>query len=81
MSGIHTCNFDSFVYYSIVFFRWAVSAVMTRQNLAPAHDGSGKVTNVLIPLWDMCNHTNGRVSCNTDLLLINGLFNPYAPGD
>lgn len=43
--------------------RWAVSSVMTRQNQIPTEDGS-RVTLALIPLWDMCNHTNGLVrSC------------------
>ncbi|KAK6183292.1 hypothetical protein SNE40_010798 [Patella caerulea] len=40
-------------------YRWAVSTVMTRQNQIPTVDGS-KVTFGLIPLWDMCNHTNGH---------------------
>jgi histone-lysine N-methyltransferase SETD3 len=39
-------------------YRWAVSSVMTRQNQIPGRDGS-KATLGLIPLWDMCNHTNG----------------------
>ncbi|GFN94514.1 histone-lysine N-methyltransferase, partial [Plakobranchus ocellatus] len=39
-------------------YRWAVSTVMTRQNQIPARDGS-RATLGLIPLWDMCNHTNG----------------------
>lgn len=34
---------------------------MTRQNQIPLEDGSG-LTLALIPLWDMCNHTNGLVS-------------------
>lgn len=42
-------------------FRWAVSTVMTRQNLIPGKDGE-KQTFGLIPLWDMCNHSNGIVS-------------------
>lgn len=33
---------------------------MTRQNQIPTEDGS-RVTLALIPLWDMCNHTNGLV--------------------
>lgn len=43
------------------YVRWAVSSVMTRQNQIPTADGS-RVTLALIPLWDMCNHTNGLVS-------------------
>ncbi|KAK1793159.1 hypothetical protein P4O66_011561 [Electrophorus voltai] len=42
-------------------YRWAVSSVMTRQNQIPTEDGS-RVTLALIPLWDMCNHTNGLAS-------------------
>uniref|UniRef100_A0A3Q2YJM6 protein-histidine N-methyltransferase n=1 Tax=Hippocampus comes TaxID=109280 RepID=A0A3Q2YJM6_HIPCM len=41
-------------------YRWAVSSVMTRQNEIPTEDGS-QITQALIPLWDMCNHTNGLV--------------------
>ncbi|KAM4666304.1 actin-histidine N-methyltransferase isoform 4-T7 [Amazona ochrocephala] len=48
---------DSFTYDD---YRWAVSSVMTRQNQIPTEDGS-RVTLALIPLWDMCNHTNGLV--------------------
>lgn len=44
--------------------RWAVSSVMTRQNQIPTVDGS-RVTLALIPLWDMCNHTNGLVKSHT----------------
>ncbi|XP_041353715.1 actin-histidine N-methyltransferase-like isoform X2 [Gigantopelta aegis] len=46
---------DSFTFDD---YRWAVSSVMTRQNQIPTPDGS-RVTFGLIPLWDMCNHTNG----------------------
>uniref|UniRef100_A0A8D0RQ85 protein-histidine N-methyltransferase n=1 Tax=Sus scrofa TaxID=9823 RepID=A0A8D0RQ85_PIG len=48
---------ESFTYED---YRWAVSSVMTRQNQIPTEDGS-RVTLALIPLWDMCNHTNGLV--------------------
>jgi len=41
-------------------FRWAVSTVMTRQNQIPSTE-TGEVDTALIPLWDMCNHTNGWV--------------------
>nr|XP_022902024.1 histone-lysine N-methyltransferase setd3 [Onthophagus taurus] len=40
---------------------WAVSTIMTRQNTIPSEDGKERV-NALIPLWDMCNHTNGSIS-------------------
>lgn len=40
---------------------WAVSTVMTRQNMIPSDNGETKVS-ALIPLWDLCNHTNGMIS-------------------
>jgi hypothetical protein len=54
------------LFYFILFFcnRWAVSSVMTRQNQIPTEDGS-RVTLALIPLWDMCNHTNGLVKISS----------------
>lgn len=43
-------------------FRWAVSTVMTRQNLVPSEADPTKAnTLALIPLWDMCNHRQGNV--------------------
>ncbi|XP_060611746.1 actin-histidine N-methyltransferase isoform X2 [Anolis sagrei] len=54
---------DSFTYDD---YRWAVSSVMTRQNQIPAEDGS-RVTLALIPLWDMCNHTNGLITTGYNL--------------
>ncbi|XP_064403787.1 actin-histidine N-methyltransferase-like [Halichondria panicea] len=43
-------------------FLWAVSAVMSRQNEIPEKaDGSNNVL-ALIPLWDLCNHTEGHMS-------------------
>lgn len=54
---------DSFTYDD---YRWAVSAVMTRQNLIPTQDGS-KMTYALIPLWDMCNHCNGLITTDFNL--------------
>ncbi|XP_057715651.1 actin-histidine N-methyltransferase isoform X2 [Corythoichthys intestinalis] len=47
-------------------YRWAVSSVMTRQNQIPTEDGS-QVTQALIPLWDMCNHTNGMITTGYNL--------------
>ncbi|XP_068194761.1 actin-histidine N-methyltransferase isoform X2 [Antennarius striatus] len=47
-------------------YRWAVSSVMTRQNQIPTEDGS-QVTLALIPLWDMCNHTNGLITTGYNL--------------
>ncbi|ESO94275.1 hypothetical protein LOTGIDRAFT_118649, partial [Lottia gigantea] len=54
ISKLPICNNFTFDEY-----RWAVSTVMTRQNQIPTEEGS-KVTFGLIPLWDMCNHTNGH---------------------
>lgn len=42
-------------------YRWAVSTVMTRQNLIPSEDGS-RMIYALIPMWDICNHENGRIT-------------------
>ncbi|XP_064489600.1 actin-histidine N-methyltransferase-like isoform X1 [Ornithodoros turicata] len=49
-------------------YRWAVSAVMTRQNAIPApggHAGSSTVL-ALVPLWDMCNHSGGKLCTDYD---------------
>ncbi|XP_028293182.1 actin-histidine N-methyltransferase [Gouania willdenowi] len=54
---------DSFTFDD---YRWAVSSVMTRQNQIPTKDGS-QVTLALIPLWDMCNHTNGLITTGYNL--------------
>uniref|UniRef100_A0A1A7Z589 protein-histidine N-methyltransferase n=1 Tax=Iconisemion striatum TaxID=60296 RepID=A0A1A7Z589_9TELE len=54
---------DSFTFDD---YRWAVSSVMTRQNQIPTEDGS-RVTLALIPLWDMCNHTNGLITTGYNL--------------
>nr|XP_054369844.1 actin-histidine N-methyltransferase isoform X4 [Mirounga angustirostris] len=54
---------DAFTYED---YRWAVSSVMTRQNQIPTEDGS-RVTLALIPLWDMCNHTNGLITTGYNL--------------
>lgn len=48
---------DNFTYE---FYRWAVSCVMTRQNIIPKDDGINE--SVLIPAWDMANHTNGDIN-------------------
>jgi len=46
-------------------YRWAVSTVMTRQNLVPGRDSSTPV-NSLIPFWDMANHDHGQLSTDYD---------------
>jgi len=62
--GLRNFNGDSYnrdADNNVEFFSWAVSTVMTRQNLIPSPDGS-RMIHALIPMWDMCNHENGRVS-------------------
>lgn len=80
---------------------WAVSTVMTRQNIIPVvskkvseEDGqprsqpenevSKKKLHALIPLWDLCNHEDGKVNVNhvtclyLHMMIINLKFNsPY----
>ena len=46
-------------------YRWAVSTVMTRQNLVPGKEDDTPV-NTLIPLWDLANHDNGVLSTDFD---------------
>lgn len=47
---------------------WAVSTVMTRQNTVVSADGSA-LTQALIPLWDMCNHADGKLSTDFNVSL------------
>jgi len=47
-------------------YRWAVSTVMTRQNLIPAKDSEGTAMNALIPFWDLANHDSGQLSTDFD---------------
>lgn len=47
--------------FSYEFYCWAVSSVMTRQNLV--REGlTGNLESALIPLWDMANHSNGIIN-------------------
>ncbi|KPI92511.1 Histone-lysine N-methyltransferase setd3 [Papilio xuthus] len=39
--------------------RWAASTVMTRQNNIQLAEGT---TTAFIPLWDMCNHEQGKIT-------------------
>ncbi|KAG5677058.1 hypothetical protein PVAND_006842 [Polypedilum vanderplanki] len=48
---------DNFTYE---FYRWAVSCVMTRQNLIPRENDEKE--SVLVPAWDMANHANGPIN-------------------
>ncbi|EDV47427.1 histone-lysine N-methyltransferase setd3 [Drosophila erecta] len=47
-------------------YRWAVSTVMTRQNLVPSEkqesQDSPKFISALIPYWDMANHKPGKIT-------------------
>jgi len=45
-------------------YRWAVSTVMTRQNVIPGDDDSP--INSLIPFWDLANHDHGELSTDFD---------------
>merc|ERR1719412_438104 len=45
-------------------YRWAVSTVMTRQNLVPGRES--ETVNTLIPFWDFANHDNGILSTDYD---------------
>lgn len=48
-------------------YRWAVSTVMTRQNLVPPRDEEqGTPINTLIPFWDLANHDCGQLSTDYD---------------
>ena len=47
-------------------FIWAVSCVMSRQNQIPSSNGKAAAL-ALIPLWDMCNHSNGQITTDFDL--------------
>eukprot|EP01117_Protostelium_nocturnum_P009258 TRINITY_DN3313_c0_g1_i4.p1 TRINITY_DN3313_c0_g1~~TRINITY_DN3313_c0_g1_i4.p1 ORF type:complete len:424 (+),score=156.75 TRINITY_DN3313_c0_g1_i4:339-1610(+) len=41
-------------------FLWAISVVMTRQNSIPGDNGEFQLA--LIPLWDMSNHDEGKIT-------------------
>lgn len=47
--------------FTFEFYCWAVSCVMTRQNLVP-QGANGETESALIPLWDMANHSNGAIN-------------------
>ncbi|XP_064622974.1 actin-histidine N-methyltransferase-like isoform X2 [Lineus longissimus] len=47
-------------------YRRAVSVVMTRQNQIPSCEDH-QMINALIPLWDMCNHSNGQFTTDFSL--------------
>ncbi|XP_063976691.1 actin-histidine N-methyltransferase [Diachasmimorpha longicaudata] len=45
---------------------WAVSTVMTRQNIIPSRN-SGEMIHALIPMWDMCNHEAGVITTDFNI--------------
>jgi len=47
-------------------YRWAVSTVMTRQNLVPSLNEGEASINALIPFWDLANHDSGQLSTDYD---------------
>ena len=47
-------------------FCWAVASVTTRQNKVPLKGDDGSHDLALIPLWDMCNHTEGEITTGYD---------------
>ncbi|XP_023947166.2 actin-histidine N-methyltransferase [Bicyclus anynana] len=62
-------------------YRWAVSTVMTRQNNIQL---SGASTTAFIPLWDMCNHTHGRITTDYNEELNRGecyALRDFKPGE
>ncbi|XP_011312839.1 histone-lysine N-methyltransferase setd3 isoform X2 [Fopius arisanus] len=45
---------------------WAVSTVMTRQNIIPS-EHAGEMIHALIPMWDMCNHEEGVITTDFNI--------------
>ncbi|KAF7993010.1 hypothetical protein HCN44_005791 [Aphidius gifuensis] len=45
---------------------WAVSTVMTRQNIIPSRNDS-QMIHALIPMWDMCNHEEGIITTDFNI--------------
>ncbi|KAL9880982.1 actin-histidine N-methyltransferase [Glossina fuscipes] len=57
--------FDVFKeYFHYDLYRWAVSTVMTRENLIPRtkQDTEDELIAALIPFWDMANHRHGHIT-------------------
>jgi len=69
MTGMPKAAVDNFTFDA---YRWAVSTLTTRQNQVPFVSDDGKVeqTLALIPLWDMFNHSPGKMS--THYTMTNG---------
>merc|ERR1719384_2050819 len=47
-------------------YRWAVSTVMTRQNVVPGDEENASPVTALIPFWDLANHDHGQLSTDYD---------------
>jgi len=47
-------------------YRWAVSTVMTRQNVVPGVGEDATPVTSLIPFWDLANHDHGQLSTDYD---------------
>merc|ERR1719239_2003102 len=47
-------------------YRWAVSTVMTRQNVVPGVGEEAAPVTSLIPFWDLANHDHGQLSTDYD---------------
>ncbi|XP_014287152.1 actin-histidine N-methyltransferase isoform X1 [Halyomorpha halys] len=48
-------------------YRWAVSTVMTRQNLIPTTQPENPMILALIPYWDMGNHDNAKLTTDYNI--------------
>ena len=69
--------------FTYEFYCWAVSCVMTRQNIVP-QGSNNQPESVLIPLWDMANHTNGTVNTvfnETNNCIESFCLTNFKPGD
>ncbi|UXI17004.1 Galactosylgalactosylxylosylprotein 3-beta-glucuronosyltransferase 3 [Sarcoptes scabiei] len=81
ISNEHIKFFGNFTYD---IYRWAVSTVMTRQNSIPCKSDKNKTTFALIPLWDLCNHKEGKMTTDFDTIkdsLIFYAMKDYKKGD
>ncbi|XP_013104644.1 actin-histidine N-methyltransferase [Stomoxys calcitrans] len=64
-SQIPLADFKEMFHYDL--YRWAVSTVMTRENLIPralpkGEDDNSDTIAALIPFWDMANHCDGTIT-------------------
>lgn len=54
------------LFFTLPEFLWAFSCVLTRQNGVPSKQ-SQQQQLALIPVWDMCNHEEGKITTYYDL--------------